>query len=162
LGRRGARCVARVDSQRIIRLEFSIGCGTGVGIAGERKSGGAAICLARVHTRTRRGGRTAGERRKALRMAIPVVIVGMGPRGCNWLREVEASPAFAAVACVDTDEQVLKNACNLEVSASRRYTDLQTAIENVLCRAAIVATPADEHAEPCKIALNAGLAVMVE
>ena len=96
-------------------------------------------------------------------MAIPLVIVGTGSRGRDWLREVKAAPPFEVVACVDPDEQALRHAAHqFQIPATQQFTNLQTAIANVSCQAAIVATPADEHVEPCRTALNAGLAVIVE
>ncbi len=33
-------------------------------------------------------------------MAIRIAVVGLGPRGQEWVRNVRASPAFELVACV--------------------------------------------------------------
>ena len=43
-------------------------------------------------------------------MAIRIVVVGMGPRGQDWLREVRRAPAYELAACVDIDRATLKQA----------------------------------------------------
>jgi predicted dehydrogenase len=96
-------------------------------------------------------------------MAIPLVIVGMGSRGRDWLREVTSSNAFEVAACVDSDEQALKESCDqFQFPSDRRFVTLKAAIERVSPQAAIVATPADDHVEPCREALQSKLGVLVE
>ena len=95
-------------------------------------------------------------------MAIEIVIVGMGARGCDWAREIRAAPAYKLVGCVDSDPQALARAETLQVPTERCFNDLATAIDRTDCRAVIVATSADCHVEPCEMALSRRRAVMVE
>jgi len=43
-------------------------------------------------------------------MAIGIVVVGLGPRGQDWLREVQRNPAYELTACVDIDRPTLDQA----------------------------------------------------
>jgi predicted dehydrogenase len=95
-------------------------------------------------------------------MALRIVVVGMGPRGQDWLREIQAAPGFELAAGVDVDPVVLKQASNEGLTTAQRFTDLHAALEQNKCDAVIVATSADAHVEPCELALARGLAVMVE
>ncbi len=99
-------------------------------------------------------------------MAIKVVVVGLGPRGLDWLREIQKAPAYELVACVDNDPAVLSQAAAQSVSPNRNtgfgFTELAEALDKNQCDAVIVATPGDFHVEPCELALARGLAVMVE
>ena len=96
-------------------------------------------------------------------MAIEVVIVGMGARGRDWVREVRASPAYELAACVDVDQGVLQSASDsLDIPRQRCYVDLQKAFDQTACQAVIIATPPDCHVEACETALLRRLAVMVE
>jgi len=95
-------------------------------------------------------------------MALRVVVVGLGPRGQDWLREIQNAPGFELAAAVDVDPVVLKQASGKGVSPSQVFTDLSAALDQNKCDAVIVATSADSHFEPCELALARGLAVMVE
>jgi predicted dehydrogenase len=95
-------------------------------------------------------------------MAIRVVVVGLGPRGLDWLREIQKASAYELVACVDSDPAVLKQTAAQNVSPNQCFTELAAALDKNNCDAVIVATPGDMHVEPCELALARGLAVMVE
>jgi predicted dehydrogenase len=95
-------------------------------------------------------------------MAIRVVVVGMGSRGQDWLREIQLAPAFELAGCVDIDEQLLRQVSSSGVPSSQCFTDLPAALEQNNCDAVIVATSVDCHVAPCELALSRGLAVMVE
>jgi predicted dehydrogenase len=95
-------------------------------------------------------------------MAIRVVVAGLGPRGQDWLREVQNAPAFELAAVVDTDPVVLNQAAGNDVSPGQCFTDLRAALDQNNCDAVIVATSVDAHVEPCELALTRGLAVLVE
>lgn len=87
----------------------------------------------------------------------------MGQRGRDWVREVRAAPAFDLVACVDSDENVLRSAAaSLEIPASQCFSELRLALAQDTCQAIIVATPPDCHVEVCQTALSKNLAVLVE
>jgi len=87
----------------------------------------------------------------------------MGPRGQDWLREVETAPGYELVACVDIDQAVLEQASSkLSIPSRRCFTELDEALNQHVCDAVIVATSAASHVEPCELALVRGLAVMVE
>jgi predicted dehydrogenase len=95
-------------------------------------------------------------------MALRVVVVGLGSRGHDWLREIQSAPGFELVAGVDSDPQVLKQACTNGLSATRGFLDLGAALEQNKCDAVVVATSVDCHLAPCELALTRGLAVLVE
>ena len=38
-------------------------------------------------------------------MAIRVVVVGMGPRGQDWARQLRSNPAYEVVGCVEVDDE---------------------------------------------------------
>ena len=88
-------------------------------------------------------------------MAIEVIVVGLGQRGRDWIREVRATPEFELVACVDSDREVLNNAReSLNLPSARCYEDLTDALDKTACDAVIVATSADQHVAPCETALS--------
>jgi len=95
-------------------------------------------------------------------MAIRVIVVGMGPRGQEWLREIGKNPDYELAACVDTDPAVLKQASSRGVSPRKCFTDLRETLQQNKCDAVIVATSAGDHVEPCELALTHGLGVLVE
>jgi predicted dehydrogenase len=86
----------------------------------------------------------------------------LGPRGQDWLREIQAAPGFELVAAVDLDPAVLRNTAGNSVSSTRCFTELEEALDKKGCDAVIVATSADSHVSPCEVALARGLAVLVE
>src|SRR5262245_5998470 len=94
-------------------------------------------------------------------MAIRIAVVGMGCRGRDWVREVEAArPAFELVACVDVDGGALQRVSG--ICASQFFTRLEEALDSSACDAVIIATPAETHAAACEAALERKLAVLVE
>ena len=95
-------------------------------------------------------------------MALRVVVVGLGPRGQDWLREIQNAPGFEFAAGVDVNPVVLKQASGKGVLPSQCFADLGTALDQNKCDAVIVATSVDSHVGPCELALARGLAVMVE
>lgn len=95
-------------------------------------------------------------------MAIRVVVVGLGPRGQDWLREIQTASGYELAGCVDSDRAVLNQTSVGNLSPNKCFTELDEALEQNNCEAVIVATSADSHLEPCESALSRGLAVMVE
>ena len=96
-------------------------------------------------------------------MSIRVAVVGAGLRGKDWLREVRATPAYELVACVDSDQTVLKQAATkLSIPDEQCFDRLDQALDRTSCDAVIVVTSVPNHVEPCELALKRGLAVMVE
>jgi predicted dehydrogenase len=95
-------------------------------------------------------------------MAIEVIVVGLGLRGKDWIREVRASREFELVGYVDSDREALATVENLNVPASRCFQDLNEAIDRTGCQAVIVATSADQHVGPCETSLAHNLPVLVE
>lgn len=96
-------------------------------------------------------------------MAIRIAVAGLGPRGQDWLREVRKAPAFELVACVDIDPPTLKQAAaRLSIPPERCFTDVAEALDRESCDAVIVATSVPNHVKPCELALERGIAVMVE
>ena len=96
-------------------------------------------------------------------MAIRIAVVGLGPRGQDWLREVQKHPAFELAACVDIDPPTLKQAtAKLSIPTEQCFTNLAEALDRARCDAVIVATSVPNHVEPCELILERGKAVMVE
>jgi len=92
-------------------------------------------------------------------MAIRVVVAGLGPRGLDWLREIQTASGYELVACVDTDPSILNQ---VSVAPNKCFNHLAEALEQKSCDAVIVATSPGNHVEPCELALARGLAVLVE
>ena len=96
-------------------------------------------------------------------MAIRVVAVGMGPRGQDWVREIQTASGYELVACVDIDQAVLKQASDkLSIPPQQCFTELEEALDQTSCEVVIVATSPQSHAQCCQLALARGLAVIVE
>lgn len=79
-------------------------------------------------------------------MAIRVVVAGLGPRGLDWLREIQTATGYELVACVETDQSILNR---VPVNPNKRFTQLAEALEQNSCDAVIVATSPGNHVEPC-------------
>ena len=129
---------------------------------GHLSASGLASIPAFIHPSPRFFCKSASERRETLRMAIRVVVVGMGPRGQDWLREIQRDPAYELVGCVDSDRSALARASLKGVSPKQCFTELSEALEQNNCDAVIVATSPESHVQPCELALGRGLGVMVE
>ncbi len=96
-------------------------------------------------------------------MAIRIVVVGMGPRGQDWWREIQNASGNVPVACVDIDPAVLQKVCSRGLVKSKQcFTELAEALDKNECDAVIVATSHGSHVAPSELALSRGLAVMVE
>ena len=96
-------------------------------------------------------------------MAIRIAVVGLGPRGQEWVRQVRATKAFELSACVDVDNVALERASqSLNVPRHQCFVDLGNALTKSAAGAMIVANPAEFHFETCEQALLRGLAVLVE
>jgi predicted dehydrogenase len=96
-------------------------------------------------------------------MAIKVIVVGAGARGRDWVREVRRAAEYELAACVETDEESLRQTASaFGLSAAQCFRSLEEALRAVDCDAVIVATPADRHTESCETAISQGLAALVE
>ncbi len=96
-------------------------------------------------------------------MAIRVVVVGMGPRGQDWLREIQKTSGYELVAGVDINPAALRQACDRGfVTEKQCFTQLAEALDQSECDTVLVTTSPGNHFEPCELALSRGLAVMVE
>ena len=92
-----------------------------------------------------------------------IIHVGLGIRGRHWLEIVRDYPYGTSVACIDPEPRALdwvrthfsnlKHAC---------YEDLDKALKNIKADAAIISSPPAFHATHAIVALEAGLAVMIE
>ena len=92
-------------------------------------------------------------------MAIRIAVVGLGCRGRDWIREVNAAPTFELAGCVDVDQAALQRA---GVSSAQCFTRLDELLDSGKCDAVIIATPADTHAKTCEAALARKLPVLIE
>jgi predicted dehydrogenase len=96
-------------------------------------------------------------------MAIKVIVAGAGARGRDWVREVRRAAEYELAACVETDEESLRQTASaFGLSAAQGFKSLEEALRAVDSDAVIVATPADQHTESCETAISQGLAVLVE
>lgn len=95
-------------------------------------------------------------------MAIRIVVVGMGPRGEDWMREIQATSGYELVACVDSDEAALTQVSSKGSISNPGFTELGEALNQISCDAVIIASSPESHVELCQLALERGLAVMVE
>jgi predicted dehydrogenase len=96
-------------------------------------------------------------------VAIQVAVAGLGRRGSQWAREVQAHPGYELAACAHLRPEALERVCrDLGVPPGRRFTRLEQAVDSVPCDAVIIATSAERHVEPCEVALSRGLGVLVE
>jgi len=97
-------------------------------------------------------------------MAIKVAIVGLGPRGNDWIREVRSSKSFEVGVLVDVDQTVLsRTAETYQIPKTSCYDNLEEALlGNQDCQAVIVTTPATQHFNDCRTALSHSKAVFVE
>ncbi|HEV7844547.1 MAG TPA: Gfo/Idh/MocA family oxidoreductase, partial [Pyrinomonadaceae bacterium] len=96
-------------------------------------------------------------------MALRVIVAGAGMRGRDWMRELKASPAFDLAACVDPDEDALRQSATMHaLSPAQCFLRLEDALGAGASDAVIVATSADCHTEACEEALTNGRAVLVE
>ena len=96
-------------------------------------------------------------------MALRVVIVGMGHRGRDWVREVRSSTDFELVGCVEIDPQTTEAAASiLNIPAANCFNDLDQALDQGKAQAVIIATSSPQHAQACESALSRRLGVLVE
>jgi predicted dehydrogenase len=96
-------------------------------------------------------------------MAIRIVVVGMGPRGQDWLREIQKTSGYELVAGVDINPEALRQVCDRGfITEKQCFTQLAAALAQNECDTVLVTTSPGNHFEPCELALSRGLAVMVE
>jgi predicted dehydrogenase len=94
---------------------------------------------------------------------IRIIHLGVGVRGRHWLEIVAAHPDFVSVACVDTDERSLQAARSSPGQEHGQFLrSVAEAFGRVEADAALIASPTFLHAEHCRQALDAGLAVLLE
>lgn len=96
-------------------------------------------------------------------MATRVIVAGLGPRGRQWVRALQTAAGWELAACVEIDGAARHAAAReLGLPPALVFERLEDALDAARARAAIVATSIDRHAEPCRLALRAGLGVLVE
>jgi predicted dehydrogenase len=96
-------------------------------------------------------------------MAIKVIVVGLGPRGQDWLREIQKASGYELVACVDIDPLALRKLCSEGVVTTKQcFAELAEALDQNKSDAVVVATSPGSHVGSCELALSRGVAVMVE
>jgi predicted dehydrogenase len=86
----------------------------------------------------------------------------MGPRGQDWLREIQRDTGYELVGCVDIDQAALRNVQLKGVSPKQCFTNLSEMLDQNNCDALIVATSPESHVQPCELAIERGIAVLVE
>jgi predicted dehydrogenase len=96
-------------------------------------------------------------------MTINMIHLGAGARGRHWLDIVAWHPDFTSVACVDTNEAVLREVRMLPGQEHGRFfTSFEDALSQVQADAVLITSPSFLHASQALQALDAGLAVLVE
>ena len=97
-------------------------------------------------------------------MAIKVAIVGLGPRGHDWIKEVRSTKGFELGVVVDVNETVLaRTSETYKIAKASCYDNLEEALlRNQDCAAVLVTTPATQHFNDCRTALSHSKAVFVE
>jgi predicted dehydrogenase len=96
-------------------------------------------------------------------MAIRVIVVGLGPRGQEWVQVVRAATGYELAGCVDSAPEALARAARtLGLPEVLCGTDLPKSLETVRPDAVIVATSLGEHGGPCREALARGCGALVE
>jgi predicted dehydrogenase len=92
-----------------------------------------------------------------------IIHVGLGIRGRHWLEIVRDYADANSVACLDPQASALdwvkSHFPNLREAC---YDDLEKALKNIKADAAIISSPPAFHATHAIMALEAGLAVMIE
>lgn len=92
-----------------------------------------------------------------------IIHVGLGIRGRHWLEIVRDNPAGTSVGCVDPEASALDWVKNSFPHLSNAcYEDLEKALKDIKADAVIIASPPALHATHAIMAVEAGLAVMIE
>jgi predicted dehydrogenase len=96
-------------------------------------------------------------------VAIRVIVVGMGPRGQDWARQLRSKSAYELVGCVEVDAQRRQSASlGLSIPPQQCFTDLEMALDQSDAQAVVVATPAEDHKQTCELAFLRGVGALVE
>lgn len=96
-------------------------------------------------------------------MAIQVIVVGMGPRGQEWVHQLRSNSAYEIVGCVDVDpERRQRASLDLGIPAEQCFAELGAALDDTGAEAVVVATPAENHKQACEGALFKGVGIVVE
>ena len=92
-----------------------------------------------------------------------IISVGAGFWGSGWARVIDEFDRTELAAVVDIDETALTSACDaIDLPRERRFTLLETALENTEADAALVVVPPEVHVEVALTCLEAGLDILVE
>ena len=89
-----------------------------------------------------------------------LIQAGTGVRGRHWLDFIARQDATEIVACVDIDNAALEKIAS--DFGCQTFTDFHKALTSVEADGVLVASPSGLHGEHSRMALKAGLAVMVE
>src|SRR6266481_6764223 len=101
---------ARGARGRLIEVEFSQVDDHHLGSLGKPASTQLEIVCEGDRANARPACQCASQRWEILRMAIRIVVVGMGPRGQQWVREIQKNDRYELSACVDVDPSALQHA----------------------------------------------------
>jgi len=94
---------------------------------------------------------------------LPILVLGAGFFGKNWLRQVTDCPECELVGLVAKHPDLLASVGEeFGVPASRRYPTIAEGLERSGCRAVVVALPVMVHREAILAALAAGKHVLTE
>lgn len=95
-------------------------------------------------------------------MAIRLIVAGAGSRGREWIHELGSDPRYRLAGVADPDPAALGAAVAAGVPRELCFTSFDELVSRSDADAALVATPPDAHVTPSRIALEAGLSVLVE
>ena len=91
-----------------------------------------------------------------------IIHVGLGPAGREWLQALRGRRDVQSIACVDGDETALAWARAHVTEPGKCGTRLEDALTGAKADAAVIASPPLRRASDAVLALEAGLAVIVE
>ncbi|MGH2808189.1 MAG: Gfo/Idh/MocA family protein [Actinomycetota bacterium] len=93
-------------------------------------------------------------------MELRALLIGLGARGREWARELNAHNAWTLAAVVEPDPEALRLAAAFDVAPERCHPMLQGDLDDI--DAVLIATPPDAHLEPALWAIEARRPLMVE
>jgi predicted dehydrogenase len=92
---------------------------------------------------------------------MDILHIGLGERGQHWFEIVRGRRDATSVACVDSDAGA-RQWVQRHASGVACYERLDEALQQVTADAAVVASPLASHASDAIVALESGLAVMID
>ena len=90
-------------------------------------------------------------------------IIGVGQRGCAYLKLAKTTPGAELAALCDTNPERMRDFSNeLDCSDVPCFTDINELLEANLIDAAVITVPDFQHSAVAKKVMQAGVHVMLE